>query len=362
MSGMNKDSVWNRQIGGIRLYELGTVVGLYLFFALSYHLTLWLNVSDFRDEEDQFLSLREFMDNAGLQYLSMFAISVPIWWLVFRKLRHWKLRYRLMLHFVGLPLFVLVGGWKGYHWLSDYLGFNHLGGWGQVWDVYIPALFYFIQFGMLHAYEYYRSNERNLKLKAALSEAALKSELAALKAQLNPHFLYNTFNAISASVPPEQEQTREMIAQLSDLFRYQLKASKSNKVTLDEELQFVEKYLALEKARFEDRLRVVIDVPDALRERMVPPMILQPLVENSIKHGISNLIEGGQVLIRVRQKGGQLAFEVSDTGEGVADKRHLFHNGGVGLKNTRLRLEKQYGSELHVSDNEPHGLKIEFAI
>ncbi|NBC08804.1 MAG: sensor histidine kinase [Bacteroidetes bacterium] len=359
---MNKESIWHRQVGGIRLYELAAIAGLYLFFALSYHLTLWLNVTDFRDEDDLFFSLQEFMDNAGLQYFCMFATSVPIWWLIFRRLRHCKLQYRLLLHIIGLPLLVLVGGWKGYHYLCDYFGFNHLGGWGQVWDVYIPALFYFIQFGMLHAYEYYRSNERNLKLKAALSEAALKSELAALKAQLNPHFLYNTFNAISASVPPEQEQTREMIAQLSDLFRYQLKASKSNKVTLDEELQFVEKYLALEKARFEDRLQVVIDVPDALRERMVPPMILQPLVENSIKHGISNLIQGGQVLIRVRQKGSQLAFEVSDTGEGLADKGHLFRNGGVGLKNTRLRLEKQYGSELRISDNKPQGLKIEFAI
>jgi LytS/YehU family sensor histidine kinase len=91
-------------------------------------------------------------------------------------------------------------------------------------------------------------------------------------------------------------------------------------------------------------------------------MILQPLVENSIRHGISNLIEGGQVLIRIRPQGERLAFEVSDTGTGVQEKAHLFRNGGVGLKNTRLRLEKQYNSHLKISDNQPRGLKIEFVI
>ena len=353
---------FKRKIAGIRLYELLAFAGLYLFFALSYHLTLWLNAYDFREDGDRLLSLRNFMDNSGLQYLCMLLIFLPIYGLIFHWLRHWKLRHRLLLHLLGLPLFVLVGGWRGYYWVCEQVGFGHLGGWGQVWDVYIPFLFYILQFGLLHAYEYYRNNERNIKLRAALSEAALKSELAALKAQLNPHFLYNTFNAISASVPPEQEQTREMIAQLSDLFRYQLKASKSDLVTLGEELEFVEKYLSLEKARFEDRLQVVIDVPEPLKAKMIPPMILQPLVENSVKHGIANLIQGGQVLIRVRQQGTQLAFEVADTGEGVVDKNHLFLNGGIGLKNTRMRLEKQYGRELHIRENKPQGLKIEFAI
>lgn len=357
-----RTTTWNRKLGGIRLLELLTFAGLYFFFALSYHLTLWLNAYDFKEDGESLFSFRSFMDNSGLQYLCMLVVFLPIYGLIFHWLRHWKLRHRLLLHIPGLPLFVIMGGWQGYYWVCEWVGFGHLGGWGQVWDVYIPFLFYILQFGLLHAYEYYRSNERNLKLKAALSEAALKSELSALKAQLNPHFLYNTFNAISASVPPEQEQTREMIAQLSDLFRYQLKASKTEWVPLWEELGFVEKYLALEKARFEDRLKVVIDVPERLKNRLVPPMILQPLVENSIKHGIANLIQGGQVLIRVRQQGQQLAFELADTGEGVRDKKLLFRSDGVGLKNTRLRLEKQYGSHLHISDNKPQGLKISFVI
>jgi len=190
---------------------------------------------------------------------------------------------------------------------------------------------------------------------------ALKSELSALKAQLNPHFLYNVFNTISASVPAEQEGTRELIAKLSDLFRYQLKATKTELIPLHEELEFVEKYLDLEKARFEDRLEIIVDVPQSIRKEKVPPMILQPLVENSLRHGLSSLIEGGEICIRIKKVADKIQFEVSDTGIGVADKSKLF-DVGIGLTNTKLRLEKMYGSEMKISDNYPQGLKIEFSI
>src|SRR5690606_10526197 len=99
----------------------------------------------------------------------------------------------------------------------------------------------------------------------------LKSELSAIKAQLNPHFLYNIFNTISASVPSENEKTRHMIAELSDLFRYQLKASQTELVPLKDELDFVKKYLDLEKERFEERLEIEISVDDSILNDMVPP-------------------------------------------------------------------------------------------
>ena len=261
---------------------------------------------------------------------------------------------------MALPLWIYASQ-QSYSALAEALDWFHLTSYGQIWDIYIPAMFYFIQFGILHAYEYYHDNQQNLKLKAALSEAALKSELSALKAQLNPHFLYNVFNTISASVPSENETTREMIAKLSDLFRYQLKATKTELVPLEDELEFVEKYLDLEKARFEDRLNVIIDVPQDIRNEKVPPMILQPLVENSLKHGLSSLIDGGEICIRINRSGEKIQIEVSDTGVGITDKSKMF-DVGVGLTNTKLRLEKMYGSEMKISDNEPQGLKIEFAI
>ncbi|PHN08301.1 sensor histidine kinase [Flavilitoribacter nigricans] len=349
-----------KRIFNISILEYLLVGLLYFFFAVCYHITLWLNRSNEGLIWEYLFSPEEFFAQAGLGYLIELLLTIPIWWLMFRKLRSWPLLYRLPVHLVLLPVFAF-SFQQIYYFTAESLGYNHLQGTGSVWDIFIPAMFYLLQFGIFHAYEYYLDNQRNLKLKAALSEAALKSELSALKAQLNPHFLYNVFNTISASVPPQQERTREMIAQLSDLFRYQLKASRSDLVPLREELEFVQSYLELEKARFGDRLRVRIDVPEKLYEVMVPPMILQPLVENSIKHGIASLIEGGEISIRIRKNGNGVAFEVSDTGVGVEDTSQLF-DVGLGLTNTKLRLEKQYGSELKISDNSPRGLKIAFAI
>ena len=135
-------------------------------------------------------------------------------------MRNEKLWKRLLVHFVAMPVFV-ISTQQIYYAIAEKLEWGHLMGTGQVWDLYIPALFYFIQFGVFHAYEHYRENQIKLKLEGELRQAALKSELAAIKAQLNPHFLYNVFNTINASIPAENEQTRDMIAQLSDLFRYQ---------------------------------------------------------------------------------------------------------------------------------------------
>lgn len=354
------NSFLKQRVFGVQYAELLALFLFYLFFALFYHVTLWINRSYKEFRWDQLFDLEIFMAASGLYYCTIFFMTLPIWYFFFKVLKNKPLFNKLPFHIIGLPLFVLFFIFT-YYRAADFFDWGHLEGTGSVWDIYIPGLFYFVQFGIFHAYEYYQNNQRNLKKQAALREAALSSELSALKAQLNPHFLYNVFNTISASVPPEQEQTREMIAKLSDLFRYQLKASKSELVPLEEELEFVKKYLDLEKARFEDRLQVTIDVSQDIRQELVPPMILQPLVENSVKHGIASLIEGGEIAIRVKRNGRNIQFEVSDTGVGVKDKSKLFKLG-VGLTNTKLRLEKQYGSELKISDNLPRGLKIEFAL
>ena len=132
-------------------------------------------------------------------------------------------------------------------------------------------------------------------------------------------------------------------------------------MTLKEELGFVEKYLELEKARFEERLDIEINVPRELYSEKIPPMLLQPIVENSVKHGISNTLKGGKISISIFKDGGKLKFEIADTGIGVKDKESVF-NKGVGLTNTRLRLQKMYQSHLEILDNEPQGLKIRFAL
>ncbi|MEL6919267.1 MAG: histidine kinase, partial [Bacteroidota bacterium] len=300
-----------RLFWGLKKWEVLAFIGLYFFFASLYYVTLWVNWGNNSESDNSFFSLIRFIDNCGLQYFIFFVSTVPIWYFVFRRFRRKRLYIRLLIHLLTWPMFVFGTQWV-YYAISEVLGFGHLEGASAVWDVYIPALFYLIQFGILHAYEYYKENQRKLILEGELRQAALKSELAAIKAQLNPHFLYNVFNTINASIPAENERTRHMIAQLSDLFRYQLRASKTDTVTLQEELDFVKKYLDLEKERFKDRLLVDIKVSKDLMKEKIPPMLLQPLVENSVKHGLASLIEGGTVSIYIFKEEGKLKFEISD--------------------------------------------------
>ena len=295
-----------------------------------------------------------------LDYSLKLLFTVPVWYLLFHRLHAWPLRQRLLLHLLLLPAFLLV--WQGvYYALSDAVGVGRMRGDGQVWDTYISGLFYAVQFGLLHAYAYHRDLRHQQKRETDLRELALNSELAALKAQINPHFLYNTFNTISASVPPEQERTREMLAQLADLFRYQLRASRTVQVTVADELEFIQKYLSLEKARFGDRLRVhYASDPDVL-DVLIPPMLLQPLVENAVKHGIAPLIEGGSITVQVSREAGVLAFQISDTGKGLNGHRNRLFEG-VGLNNTRLRIEKSVGRQLRITDNQPQGTIVAFEL
>lgn len=355
-----KTPFWQRKIFNIRYGELLSFIAFYAFFSAFYHATLWYNRAGYKHNDDILFQPVSFFDDSGLDYVLKFLLTIPIWWILFRGLKNWSLYQRLLLHIILLPTFVIV--WKELYYISsEALDFGHLTGRGEVWDIYIPALFYVLQFGILHSYNYYLENRKKLKLEGELRTAALKSELSALKAQLNPHFLYNIFNTISASVPSENERTRHLIAELSDLFRYQLKASQVEKVTLKEELDFVRKYLDLEKARFQERLHINIDVDKSILDEKVPPMLLQPLVENSVKHGLSSLIEGGTITVKIEKKENKLQFEITDTGVGIEDKKRAFEKG-VGLNNTRLRLEKMYQTTLQLTDNIPKGLKISFAI
>ena len=350
----------NKKLFGIKFWEISVFVGIYLLMSFLYRFTIWLSYKGYNFENDSLYDLWLWFDGGGMQYLFMMLVSIAIWLLIFRVCQQWKLRNRLLLHLITLPLFILVAQ-QFYYFVSDQFGMGHLEGAGSIWDVYIPALFYLIQFAIFHAYEYYVINQRKLRYEIELKNSALKSELSAIKAQLNPHFLYNVFNTINASVPKEMEDTRVMIAELSDIFRYQLRASREDMVPLRDELEFVEKYLKLEKRRFEDRLKININVDDAILDELVPPMILQPLVENSVKHGISPLLEGGSIHITIEAKDDKLCFEIRDTGVGVEDKVGILEKG-VGISNTQKRLEKMFNTSLNFEDNAPQGLTVQFSL
>lgn len=350
---------WNRTLfWGITVRQLGLVLAFYGVAVLMYDLALSISqrtwsknalLTDFTDEIPRIL----------LDYGLKLLFTAPIWYLLFVQLRHWTLSQRMLLHVVLLPLFIVV--WQVVCYvISDALRIGRLRGDGQVWDTYISTLFYLVQFGIYHTYSYYRDYQQQRIREVQLRELALQSELSAIKAQLNPHFLYNVFNTISATVPPALEHTRELLADLADLFRYQLQASKTDLVTVGEEVAFVQKYLELEKARFGDRLHTHFKIDDQLIRAQLPPMLLQPLVENAVRHGIAPLIDGGEVWVHIRPENGQLQIEVGDTGVGMNNS--TVSGSGVGLANTRLRLEKMYGTQLTVLANEPQGTRILFHI
>ncbi len=344
---LNRRIIWDV----LRWQALTFVVGYTLFGAI-YWSALYINSGGEWNAWDQSI----------INYGTKALISVPVYWLIFVRLKHWPLKKRLLLHLVTIPLFVLT--WLFiYHWICDQFDIGYLVGRGLVWDIYIPFLFYFVPFGFLHFYEYLTRSQEQERKAAELRQAALQSEVNALKAQLEPHFLFNTLNSISASVPPEMEHTRELIAKLADTFRFGLQASESETVPLREEINFLKTYLDLEKQRFGERLMTVFDLDEALLEVSVPPMLLQPLVENAIKHGVGPSVEPVTVGVAVKRVGEELRFEVSDTGKSHPAELHAgFFAKGIGLRNTQLRLEKQFGRTLDVTANQPQGLVFRFQL
>jgi signal transduction histidine kinase len=209
------------------------------------------------------------------------------------------------------------------------------------------VLYYALLLGIAHAvmyYDRYREGERTAeRLAAGLTEARLQ----ALKMQLQPHFLFNTLNAISALIPPEAQPARRMVARLGDLLRIALDHEETQEVTLKEELAFLEPYLEIEQARLEARLKVTMQIaPDTLDAR-VPHLLLQPLVENAIRHGIASRIEPGCVEISASRATDRrsLMLEVRDDGPGVERDLHVRTRKGVGLANVQSRLEQLYGSD-----------------
>jgi two-component system, LytTR family, sensor kinase len=219
-------------------------------------------------------------------------------------------------------------------------------------------LYYVLLLGIAHALLYhgrFRERERAAeRLAAGLTEARLQ----ALKMQLQPHFLFNTLNAVSALIPAEAKPARRMVARLGDLLRISLEHEETQEVTLREELAFLEPYLEIEKARLEERLSIVMRIaPETLNAR-VPHLVLQPLVENAIRHGIASRIEPGTVEISATcgADGRFLHLEVRDDGPGVERGNQPRTRRGIGLANIQSRLEQLYAGEHRFElDTHPEG-------
>ena len=213
---------------------------------------------------------------------------------------------------------------------------------------------YFAVLGCVYAFSYYREVREREVQQARLAAQLAEARLIALRMQLNPHFLFNSLNAITVLVRDQNTQdASRMLELLSGVLRQVLQSHKRQEVTLEEELQFLEKYLAIEQVRFSDRLEINWSIDPALRETLVPEFILQPLVENAVRHGVGRLSEKGLIEIRAAAADGYLVLSVRDNGPGYLASA----KGGVGLANTRARLETLFGNagQLHVSNASGRG-------
>jgi sensor histidine kinase YesM len=199
---------------------------------------------------------------------------------------------------------------------------------------------------------YRRFHERDASLN--------KARLDALRHQLQPHFLFNTLNVIASLVHEDPRRADAMLTALADLLRFTLETSGDQVVPLHRETAFIGRYLALMNARFEDRLRYSIEITPETYSALVPVLLLQPIVENAIEHGIQQKPDGGSVSIRAFLQLGKLHIEIVDDGVGIPEGHDI--RMGIGIRNTIGRLEERYGKNAKLRITSPPGTKVEIII
>jgi signal transduction histidine kinase len=174
-------------------------------------------------------------------------------------------------------------------------------------------------------------------------ELAARAQLEALRAQINPHFLFNSLNSIAQLISSDPDRAEECVERLAEIFRYLLQSENRSFVTLEDELDIADAYLDIERARYGERLEVDFVVDDSVRRHIVPTLILQPLIENAVRHGVSQKVGGGKVSIEAQLDGGELRVVVRDTGVGMRSGIDAALSRGVGLRNVYDRLVQLYG-------------------
>jgi two-component sensor histidine kinase len=224
-------------------------------------------------------------------------------------------------------------------------------------QAHINFLTYWAIVAATHGFDYY-TRYRDREQRAAQLEAELaRAQLDALTRQLQPHFLFNTMNAISAFMHEDVERADRMLGSLGDLLRTTLQQSGVQEIPLREELAFLDRYLEIQTERFGERLEVKRSIDANVGDALVPPLILQPIVENALQHGIANRLEGGTISISAQQCAGRLDLRVSDDGGRVTSQAGS--GFGIGMSNSRQRLQHLYGSDYLLDLREtPHSTEV----
>ncbi len=219
---------------------------------------------------------------------------------------------------------------------------------GGVSNMSILVLMWSLIYFVIHYMENYKKKE----IESLIWEAAVKDyELKTLKSQLNPHFMFNAMNSIRALIEEDPESAKVAITKLSNILRYSLQMERMERVPLEDEVETVKNYLDLERIRFEDRLKYKIDIDRITNKIEIPPMMIQTLVENGIKHGIAKRTEGGEVQLKSKMittsNGPKLKIEIRNSGH--FSEEQLKSSNGFGVSNTKHRLNLLFGDDAHFS-------------
>ncbi|MDR3378030.1 MAG: sensor histidine kinase [Verrucomicrobiae bacterium] len=322
------------------------------------------------------------------------VLSPVVFWFTWRYPIEWRRwRWRLLAHVAAAAVFVLASAWLSPFVVTGGRPFNRLDtrgdfenqpppfegsdriqggpflppqfdrnrmtegpGWGRRGrrqpPIFMRAGFnlpiYLTMVSLCHAFFYFRRTQqrdrRALELETQLGQARLQS----LRMQLQPHFLFNTLNAISTLVQTNPQAAQEMIANLGQMLRFSLDSAPDPEVPLEQELKFLDCYLEIAQMRFGDRLEVRFEVAPDTAEALVPTLILQPLVENAVRHGIEPGTARGTIEIGVRRAGETLFISIRDTGVGLGEEpTSVGTQNGIGIANTRARLESLYPGQHH---------------
>ena len=325
-----------------------------------------------------------FLFGESITWLDAFSMNAPSWLMLgllapfALAMAHWfafgrmKLPQAVAAHLGGAMIFATLhfcamGAFMAYR-NSDWDALPRLLGKFSTSFV-INMLTYMAIVGIAHALSFYREARARELTASQLQTSLTESRLAALRGQLNPHFLFNTLNAISTmALKGEQENVVRTIGYLGELLRVSLDDHLAQEVSLAAELSLLEHYLEIQRARFGDRLTIRHDIDAATLDAMVPSMLLQPLVENAIVHGIAAIPGPGTLTIRAVPRGRTLVVDICDSGPGMrleqpaANGRGSGH--GIGLSNTRARLEQLYGANqsLEFSANPGGGTRASVSI
>jgi len=275
----------------------------------------------------------------------------------------WHIPLSLLFSFLFICLAMIVdaallqGAPRAPHW--ERLGEAIRGG-GVQWNL----LNYWLILGAYLAFNYHREAQERRRRAAHIETLLTEARLSALRAQLHPHFLFNALNTVSAYVETDPRRARAMLGHLGDLLRFSLDSEHRREVSLAEEIEALDHYLAIQCARFDGRLRTRVEIPPELLHARLPGLILQPLVENAITHGLSHLPGAGEIRVSARAHENDLTLTVADNGVGLPAGWSLDRDAGIGLSNTHSRLAETYGTahQFSISPAQGGGVVAEIRI